>query len=70
MRGLTASRSEVVNKRLENANQALREVVTTIVTKFVEMQRVNPMAAVEALFRYQSREIKDDILSNYERSNF
>ena len=45
-------------------------MITTIVTKFVEMQRVNPMAAVEALFRYQSKEIKDDVLSNYEKSDF
>ena len=65
MRGLSEAKPEGTNRRLEIAKQALREVLTAIVTKFVEQQRVNPMLAVEALFRYRSKEVKDSILSNY-----
>ena len=65
MRGFSEIKSQVVNRRLENAKALLKEVLTTIVTYFIELQRVNPMAAVEALFRYQSKDIKDQILSNY-----
>ena len=36
MKGLNGSKPQVTNKRLEMAKQALREVILTIVTKFVE----------------------------------
>lgn len=36
MRGLNESKGEIQNKRLETAKQALREIITLIVTKFVE----------------------------------
>lgn len=65
MRGLNEVKFDVVNRRLQLAKESLKEVITVIVGKFVELQKVNPMLAVEALFRYQSREIKDSIMQNY-----
>lgn len=65
MRGLNDGRSEAKSKRLEMASNALTDIVTVIVKQFVEQTRVNANLPVEALFRYQSREIKDRILSNY-----
>ncbi len=52
MRGLNEVKVDVVNRRLELAKQSLKEVITVIVGKFVELQKVNSMLAVEALFRY------------------
>jgi hypothetical protein len=39
--------------------------LTAIVTKFVELQRENPMLIIESMFRYPSREVKDSILNSY-----
>ena len=39
--------------------------MTVIVGKFVQLQMDNPMLALEALFRFQSKEIKDQVLCNY-----
>jgi hypothetical protein len=52
MRGLNEVKADVVNRRLELTKQSLKEVITVIVGKFVELQKTNPMLAVEALFRY------------------
>lgn len=65
MRGLNEIKSSVVNKRLELAKSALREVLTTIVTQFLELHRTNHLVGLENLFRYSSREHKDSILQNY-----
>jgi hypothetical protein len=65
MRGLNEVKSEAKNKRLEMASNALSEIVTTIVKSFVEQTRVNAHLPVEALFRFQSLEIKNSILHNY-----
>jgi hypothetical protein len=66
MRGLSDGRSELKSKRLEVATKALTDVITVIVRSFVEQTRLNAHLPVEALFRYQSKEIKDSILCNYQ----
>lgn len=38
-----------------------------VTTKFVELLKKNKMLGVEILFRWPSREIKDQILNNYDR---
>ncbi len=38
-----------------------------VTAKFVELLKKNKMLGVEILFRWPSREIKDQILNNYER---
>lgn len=43
----------------------VKEVLTAIVTKFVELQRENPMLIIESMFRYPSREVKESILHSY-----
>jgi len=43
----------------------LGEVLELIVGKFVALQMQNPLLAIEALFRYGSKETKDQILGNY-----
>lgn len=55
-----------VAKQIEQHKAELKQIVTTIVSKFLELLRQNPMLGVEILFRFPSREIKDAILTNYE----
>jgi hypothetical protein len=43
----------------------LKQVLTTVITKFIELLKKNNMLGVEVLFRFPSRETKDQILSNY-----
>jgi hypothetical protein len=45
----------------------LNFVINLITTKFIELLKKNKMLGVEILFRFPSREIKDQILLNYER---
>ena len=52
-------------RKLQVSNEQLRQIVTIIVGKFVQLQMDNPMLALEALFRFQSKEIKDQVLGNY-----
>ena len=52
-------------RKLRVSNDQLRSIVTVIVGKFVQLQMDNPMLALEALFRFQSKEIKDQVLCNY-----
>ena len=52
-------------RKLRVSNEQLRNIVTIIVGKFVQLQMDNPMLAIEALFRFQSKEIKDQVLCNY-----
>ena len=44
----------------------LKSVINLVVSKFTELLKKNHMLGVEALFRFPSREIKDQILCNYE----
>jgi hypothetical protein len=44
----------------------LKEVLTRIVGEFFEAMKVNRLLAVESLFRFQSRDQKENILNNYE----
>lgn len=41
-------------------------MVTVIVGKFVQLQMDNPMLALEAMYRFPTKEIKDQVLCNYE----
>jgi hypothetical protein len=34
--------------------------------RFMELVRINPLAIVEAMFKYQSLTVKDAILNNYQ----
>lgn len=56
------------DKQLNLYSLDLKQVLTTVITKFIELLKKNNMLGVEILFRFPSREIKDQILSNYERS--
>ena len=39
--------------------------MTVIVGKFVALQQDNPMLLLESLFRFQTKDIKDQVLNNY-----
>lgn len=56
------------DKQLNLYSLDLKQVLTIVITKFIELLKKNNMLGVEVLFRFPSREIKDQILSNYERS--
>ena len=45
-------------------------MVSAIVEKFVSLQRENPMLALEALFKFQSADIKQQVLSNYSYNSY
>jgi hypothetical protein len=45
----------------------LNQIINLVTTKFIELLKKNRMLGVEILFRFPSREIKNEILSNYER---
>jgi hypothetical protein len=45
----------------------MKQVINMVTAKFVELLKKNKMLGVEILFRWPSREIKDQILNNYER---
>ena len=54
-----------VERKLKLSKEHLKNVITTIVGRFVQLQKTNPLLLVEAIFRFQSREIKEAILNNY-----
>lgn len=67
MRGIFEKKPNTKNQRVLEANSAeLKVVITSIVGCFTELLKKNPMAGVEILFRFDSRETKDQILNNYE----
>ena len=66
MKGIMDNGGSYTERKLQVSNDQLRQIVTLIVGKFVQLQMDNPMAAMEALFRFQSKEIKDQILNNYD----
>lgn len=39
--------------------------MTQIIAKFVQLQKQNPLLIMEAMFRFQSKEIKDMVLYSY-----
>jgi len=45
----------------------MKQVINMVTGKFVELLKKNKMLGVEILFRWPSREIKDQILNNYDR---
>lgn len=53
-------------RKLRISNDQLKQIVTAIVGKFVALQIDNPLLAMEAMFRFQTKEIKDQVLCNYE----
>ena len=48
----------------------MKQIIKEITAKFTELLKKNKMLGVEILFRWPSREIKDQILNNYERANY
>ena len=52
-------------RKLKVSTDQLKQIVTVIVGKFVQLQRDNPMLLLEAMYRFQTKEIKDQILCNY-----
>ena len=66
MRGLMDYQdTSLLDKKLKLSKDQLRQVITTIVGRFVQLQKQNPLLLIEALFRFQSRDIKESIVSNY-----
>lgn len=54
------------NAQLNYNTAELKSILKAIVLKFVQLLKRNKMLAVEILFEFPSREIKDQILNNYE----
>ena len=54
-------------KQLELHRSEMKQVINMVTGKFVELLKKNKMLGVEILFRWPSREIKDQILNNYDR---
>lgn len=52
-------------RKLQVSLEQLKTIVTVIVGKFVTLQRDNPMLLLESLFRFQTKDIKDQVLNNY-----
>lgn len=66
MKGIMENSTQTfAEKKLRHSQEQLRQIITTIVGKFCQLQKENPMLAVEALFRFQSKEIKDMVMCNY-----
>jgi hypothetical protein len=45
-----------------------KQTIIAIVRQFIEVLSTNKLLGVECLFRFTSRELINDILSNYENS--
>ena len=54
-------------KALELHRSEMKQVINMVTGKFTELLKKNKMLGVEILFRWPSREIKDQILNNYDR---
>ena len=52
-------------RKLQVSLEQLKTIVTVIVGKFVALQQDNPMLLLESLFRFQTKDIKDQVLNNY-----
>jgi hypothetical protein len=67
MKGIMEHKASTVKQRqLEAYSIELKSVVTMVVGKFTELLKRNKMLGVEILFRFASKDIKDQILNNYE----
>jgi len=67
MKGINDQVNFTSNVKLFRVNQVeLKNVIKSIVCKFTELMKKNHMAAMESLFRFPSREMKELILNNYE----
>lgn len=53
-------------KQVEAYLNDFKALVTLIVRQFFETLRSNSLLGIECLFRFPSKEIKDEILSNYQ----
>ena len=71
MRGILDKKAHTIQEKQLEASQAeLKQVINQITLKFTELLQKNTMLGVEILFRFPTREMKDQILFNYEsRSN-
>jgi len=58
--------SLVVENKQEIYN--VKVVLKQIAGRFIEMLKVNKLLAIECLFQFPSREIRDQILTNYDYS--
>lgn len=71
MRGIQDKIATTTNERaLAVHNVEMKQIIKEIAGKFTELLKKNKMLGVEILFRWPSREIKDQILNNYERGNY
>lgn len=68
MKGINEKVAITQNEKILNMNSLdLKQVITIVIGKFIELLKKNKMLGVEIMFRFPSREIKDQILNNYER---
>lgn len=54
-----------IDSKLNYTKQMLGEVLVAIIARFVAIQEQNPMLALEACFRFQNSQAKNDALNNY-----
>ena len=67
MKGILEKKSTTQSgKQIETYKADVKSVITLITAKFTELIKKNKMLGVEILFRFPTREIKDQILSNYD----
>lgn len=67
MRGIMDFKAHTTSQRqLESYTLELKSVITMIVARFTELLKRNKMLGVEILFRFASKDIKDQILNNYD----
>ena len=68
MRGIQEKIANTSNERtLQFHKIEMKSIIKEITAKFTELLKKNKMLGVEILFRWPSREIKDQILNNYDR---
>ena len=67
MAGLNEAKANTpAAKQVQGYKGEFKQVISTVTAKFTELLKQNRMLGVEILFRFPSREIKDQILNNYE----
>ena len=70
MRGIQENKAHtVLQKQLQAYSSEMKAVISQVTCKFTELLKKNRMLGVEVLFRFPSKDIKDQILSNYEMNN-
>lgn len=69
MRGLNVDVPITIKeKQVESLLFDFKQTVILIVRQFIELLTTNRLLGVEAVFRFSSRELKEDILTNYEHT--